>query len=237
MMQAEALDDHAGMPAARLNSRLSLTGFFAELCAEIGADAYMLAAVVTGQDRPELRIIASNWVYDAILLAGDDFIVNFAASSYTAPPGAQADALQCSHAPQAVELLDGEQARLLDVLGHAEIYGLRLHVGKRRYAALFSAARAGKIDARRLRTVQMRACYALSDAPDMLAAAAMRNPLSDRERECLYWVSAGKTTDEVAMILGVSSNTVNSYVAHAIQKFSAKNRTMAMATAIRNGII
>jgi DNA-binding CsgD family transcriptional regulator len=63
------------------------------------------------------------------------------------------------------------------------------------------------------------------------------DPLSERERECMRWVSEGKTTDEVAMILGVSSNTVNSYVGHAMQKLSASNRAMAMATAIRNGLI
>ena len=51
------------------------------------------------------------------------------------------------------------------------------------------------------------------------------------------WVSEGKTTDEVALILGVSSNTVNSYITHAIQKFAASNRAMAIATAIRSGII
>ncbi|TIX10880.1 MAG: helix-turn-helix transcriptional regulator, partial [Mesorhizobium sp.] len=55
--------------------------------------------------------------------------------------------------------------------------------------------------------------------------------------ECLFWVSEGKTTDEVALILGVSSNTVNSYITHAIQKFAASNRAMAIATAIRSGII
>ena len=44
-------------------------------------------------------------------------------------------------------------------------------------------------------------------------------------------------TDEVAVILGVSSNTVNSYITHAIQKFAASNRAMAIATAIRSGII
>ena len=93
------------------------------------------------------------------------------------------------------------------------------------------------IDAESLPSAQLLACYALSQVPEMLAAVAMQDPLSERERECLYWASAGKTTDEVAMILGVSSNTVNSYVAHAIQKFGAKNRAMAMATAIRNGII
>jgi DNA-binding CsgD family transcriptional regulator len=135
------------------------------------------------------------------------------------------------------ELLNGEQARLLSVLGHAEIFALKLHVGKRRYFVLFSAEEAGAIDVDDLQRAQMLSCYALSAAPEMLAAAVMQDPLSERERECLQWVSAGKTTDEMAMILGVSSNTVNSYVAHAIQKFGAKNRAMAMATAIRNGII
>lgn len=82
----------------------------------------------------------------------------------------------------------------------------------------------------------MISCYALSQiAPDLVVEPG--DPLSERERECLRWVSEGKTTDEVAMILGVSSNTVNSYVTHAIQKLSASNRAMAMATAIRNGLI
>lgn len=236
-MPVRAVDDQSEMPVTRLNSRADLTSFFTQLCVEIGADAYMLVAVVTGQDRPELRIIASNWIYDAIQLVGHEFIIDFTASRFTAPPGMRAGALQCSLAPDAVELLDGERAKLLDVLGHAEIIGLRLHVGKRRYIVLFSAGEANSIDSRRLPAAQLRASYALSDAPELLAAAAMQDPLSERERECLYWVSAGKTTDEVAMILGVSSNTVNSYVAHAIQKFGARNRTMAMATAIRNGII
>ncbi len=70
-----------------------------------------------------------------------------------------------------------------------------------------------------------------------MRAAVTQDPLSDRERECLIWVSEGKTTDEVALILGVSANTVNSYVTHAIQKLSASNRAMAIATAIRSGII
>ena len=83
----------------------------------------------------------------------------------------------------------------------------------------------------------MQCCYALSQIPGLLAAAALQDPLSDRERECLFWVSEGKTTDEVAMILGVSANTVNSYITHAIQKLAASNRAMAIATAIRSGII
>jgi len=236
-MTGLAIDEEPAIFASRLVSRADLTGFFMQLCAEIGADCYMLVAIVSGQDRPKLSIIASNWIYDAIRLIGHDLIAGLVESRLSAAPGIRAAALQVSRAPAMPELFSGEQARLLDVLGHAEIFSLKLHVGRRRYFVLFSAAEAGGIDADQLSRAQMLACYALCEVPGMLAEAAMQNPLSERERECLYWVSAGKTTDDVAMILGVSSNTVNSYVTHAIQKFGARNRTMAMATAIRNGII
>jgi DNA-binding CsgD family transcriptional regulator len=63
------------------------------------------------------------------------------------------------------------------------------------------------------------------------------DPLSERERECLFWVAEGKTTEEVALIVGVSTNTANRYVAQAIQKLSAANRSKAVATAIRRGIL
>ena len=133
--------------------------------------------------------------------------------------------------------IDGEEGALLGVLGHCELYPLRLQVGRHRYFVIFSAERAGKIDQNTLVGAQMRCCYALSQVPEMLRAAVAQDPLSDRERECLFWVSEGKTTDEVALILGVSGNTVNNYITHAIQKMSASNRAMAIATAIRSGII
>ncbi|MDW6024459.1 LuxR C-terminal-related transcriptional regulator [Mesorhizobium sp. BAC0120] len=236
-MAGLATNDQAVDLGKGLTSRADVTGFFMQLCDEIGAGSYMLVAVVSGHERPELRIIASNWVYDAIRLIGHEFIINLVESGLTVPPGGRASSLECSRSPDMPELISGEQARLLDVLGHAEIFSLRVHVGRRRYFVLFSAAEADSIDAERLPRAQMLATYALSQVPEILAAAAMQNPLSERERECLYWVSSGKTTDDVAMILGVSSNTVNSYVTHAIRKFQAKNRAMAMATAIRSGII
>ena len=133
--------------------------------------------------------------------------------------------------------MSGEEAKLLDVLGHREIFSLKLAVGMQRYFLLLSSAETGKIAIDALTAAQFKCCYALSQVPGMLAAAVMLNPLSDRERECLGWVSEGKTTDEVALILGVSSNTVNSYLTHAIQKLAASNRAMAIATAIRSGII
>jgi DNA-binding CsgD family transcriptional regulator len=226
-----------GTAAEPLRTRGDLTGFLMHLAEEIGADSYLLVAIASDQERSDVRILACNWLWDAIDLAGYPLIASIAQSAFTIAPGERPRPIVVRAAPELAGLLDGEAAHLLDVLGHAEIYGLRLHAGRQRLFLLLSASEPGSIEPAMLSSLQMRCCYALSQVPDLLAVAAPENPLSERERECLYWVSEGKTTDEVAVILGVSSNTVNSYVAHAIQKLAANNRAEAIATAIRNGII
>ena len=222
--------------AVRLSTRGDLTTFLMDLTAEIGADAYMLVAIVHEEDRNTARILASNWIHDAIELVGRRLIANLAQAPATAP-GTRPRSLLASEAPDLPGLLDGEEAALLDVLGHREIYPLRVQAGRQRYFILFSSERVDRINQDALTGAQMRCCYALSQIPEMLRQAVTQDPLSDRERECLIWVSEGKTTDEVAVILGVSGNTVNSYITHAIQKLAASNRAMAIATAIRSGII
>ncbi|PSJ63316.1 helix-turn-helix transcriptional regulator [Kumtagia ephedrae] len=224
----------SGKPLA---SRGDLTAFLMALCQRIGADSYMLVAVLHDQHRSDVRIVASNWVYDAIQVIGHRTIAAIAESSLAAPPGTRPQAVVPSRAMGIARVLDGEQCRMLDVLGHGEIFPLRLNVGRQQLYLLFSTEEADRLDPAELTRAQMRCCHALSQVPDLLAATTQHDPLSDRERECLHWVSEGKTTDEVAVILGVSSNTVNGYVTHAIQKFAATNRVMAVATAIRSGII
>jgi DNA-binding CsgD family transcriptional regulator len=121
--------------------------------------------------------------------------------------------------------------------GHTELFCLRTPAAGRRYFLLLSSDWPGAIDVAALVRAHIKCCYAVGRLVSTDAGGTERNPLTERERECLRWVSEGKTTDEVALILGVSSNTVNSYIAHAINKFGASNRAMAIATAIRNGII
>jgi DNA-binding CsgD family transcriptional regulator len=69
--------------------------------------------------------------------------------------------------------------------------------------------------------------------PDFFEEAE-QSPLSSRERECLSWVAAGKTTDEVATILGLSLETVRVYVKRAMRKLGATSRTQAVALACRD---
>ncbi len=223
--------------SSALGSRADLTAYLAGLGSDMGAEHYMLLAVVNDRDRSDARVIASNWVYDAIQLIGFRQLATIAMSRFSTPPGLSCLSLITANAPDLGGVLDGETARLLQVLGHTELFCLKLHVGRQRYYLLLSSSRSGTIDPTRLASAHLPLCYALSTAPDLLASASLVDPLTDRERECIFWVSEGKTTDDIGVILSVSSNTANGYIANAIQKLGSSNRAMAMATAIRSGVI
>lgn len=63
------------------------------------------------------------------------------------------------------------------------------------------------------------------------------DPLSERERECLLWVSMGKTAWETASILGRSQRTVEFHLKNATRKLDAANKIHAAALAIRLGLL
>lgn len=83
--------------------------------------------------------------------------------------------------------------------------------------------------------VSMHLVERLSGLVDEDSAAGVR--LSERERQCLDWTAAGKTSGEIAAILALSEHTVNQYVTSACQKLGTVNRVQAVAKAIRLGII
>lgn len=61
--------------------------------------------------------------------------------------------------------------------------------------------------------------------------------LTEREVQCLSWTAAGKTSLEIAEILGLSEHTVNHYLNQVTRKLEAVNRTQAVVKAIRRGLI
>lgn len=61
--------------------------------------------------------------------------------------------------------------------------------------------------------------------------------VTERELDCLTWTAAGKTSAEIAEILGLSEHTVNHYLNRAAKKLNTVNRTQAVVTALRTGLI
>lgn len=64
-----------------------------------------------------------------------------------------------------------------------------------------------------------------------------QSSLTTREREVLQWAAAGKTTEEVATILGIGERTVRVYLDTSRHKLGATNRTHAVARALCMGLI
>ena len=65
----------------------------------------------------------------------------------------------------------------------------------------------------------------------------LADTLTDREIDCLTWTAAGKTSAEIANIVGLSEHTVNHYLNRATKKLDTVNRTQAVAKALRIGLI
>ncbi len=61
--------------------------------------------------------------------------------------------------------------------------------------------------------------------------------ITERERECLAWVAEGKTSAELAQIIGLSEHTVNHYLLSATRKMDSVNRIQAVVKAVYKDLI
>lgn len=203
----------------------ALSAFLARQTRELGASDYLLLDA-------NGSILSCNWIYDAVAELGLPNIVQLAESSALIWPGHE---IRGFHPLALAALAERKEIAALGHYGHQEVFVLALPSRQPRRLVL-SAGKPGMIDTTELSRAQMTCCYALSRLIPA-ESGQHENPLTKKEIDCLAWVSHGKTTDEVALILNISTNTVNSQIAHAIHKLEAKNRAMAIATAIRRNLI
>lgn len=61
--------------------------------------------------------------------------------------------------------------------------------------------------------------------------------LSPRQTECLLWVQEGKSSRDIAVILGVSHRIVERHVFKACQKLGVRTRLQAVVRARSLGLI
>ena len=65
----------------------------------------------------------------------------------------------------------------------------------------------------------------------------MPSPLTKREEEILQSVADGKSTTEVATDLFISAKTVKNHLASIYVKLEARDRTQAVLSGVRLGIV
>jgi DNA-binding NarL/FixJ family response regulator len=122
---------------------------------------------------------------------------------------------------------------LTSVAGDEEIYRA-LEAGARGY--LFKdMARKALIHA--IRTVSRGQRYIPAEVGSKIAENLPRPGLTSREIGVLQSIAAGLRNKEIAFQLGVSEATINAHVKHILEKLNVADRTHAVTTALRRGII
>lgn len=112
------------------------------------------------------------------------------------------------------------------------------HVGRVRMSLMLLFPEYFILSQNKLRDIGVLAGYFASVSCN---AAILRQDreleLTEREVECLYWIAEGKTSDEIAVILGISRNTINNYITSVMRKTATRTRAEAIAWAVRNGLV
>jgi len=85
-------------------------------------------------------------------------------------------------------------------------------------------------------TLRMLSLYYYSFSTALARNAAMTK-LTERQRECLKWVSAGKTSWEISTILKISERTVLFHISEACRRLGVQSRAQAVAAAVVQGLI
>lgn len=211
--------------------------FFEAICAT--ADSHGFAYFLVGRFPDVLKrrmpdvLLITNWPED--LVARYDATDLFTESEvirrvrYSALP-VIADRLIHAAAPNGSEL-DGSVG--ISVGFSNSLAFCAYDAEKKPYFFIFSGP-SPKIDDGLIGSVLLQSLRSLNDlVPDPRKSGM----LSARETDCLGWVAAGKSSEEIATILELSAHTVNDYLQSAIRKLGATNRTQAVVAAIRMGLL
>jgi LuxR family transcriptional regulator, regulator of acetate metabolism len=88
-----------------------------------------------------------------------------------------------------------------------------------------------------LRDIAVLAGYLTSLKADVAVRQEREFELTERELECLFWIAEGKTSEEIAVILGISRNTINNYITSVMRKTATRTRSEAIAHAVRHNLV
>ena len=193
----------------------------------VGASHFLLARYDLIQEQGLDFIVTSNWPFDLVRRLGSELASGYARST---------------ELEKCLSLLTPSFSLLPDdVVPPDEISrqycSLTFCVGRTRFSLMLLFREGIILSQERLREVGLFAAYGASFAEGRDAKAERDFELTERELECLFWIAEGKTSDEIAVILGISRNTINNYITSVMRKTATKTRSEAIAYAVRNNLV
>lgn len=193
----------------------------------VGASHFLLARYDLIQEQGLDFIVASNWPFDLVRRIGADLVRGY---------GRSTEIEKCLNllTPQFAILPDDST---LPPQVSRQYCSLTFCVGKARFSIMLLFEDGLILSQDRLREVGVLAAYVMSLGGRREVRSERDFELTDRELECLFWIAEGKTSDEIAVILGISRNTINNYITSVMRKTATKTRSEAIAYAVRNNLV
>lgn len=153
-----------------------------------------------------------------------------------------ADTTRVTELEKCLSVLQPQFAMLSDPAGlpsgaSSQYCAIAFNVGRIRYSLTLLCPTDIILSQQGLRAVGVHASYLASLLFSEQAKSGRELELTDRELECLYWIAEGKTSDEIATIIGISKNTINNYITSVMRKTATRTRSEAIAYAVRNNLV
>lgn len=192
-----------------------------------GASNYLLARDDLLQEAGLNFVITSDWPFDLVRRLGNDLSNSQTRSS---------EMEKCLSLLQPRILLLPDDILIPEGLDR-QYCTLTFCVGRARFSLLLLFPENATPSGERLREVALLTGYCASFGIGSEARTERDIDLTERELECLFWIAEGKTSDEMATILGISRNTINNYITSVMRKTATKTRSEAIAYAVRNNLV
>jgi DNA-binding CsgD family transcriptional regulator len=193
----------------------------------VGASHFLLARYDLIQEQGLDFIVTSNWPFDLVRRLGSELASGYARST---------ELEKClSLLTPSFSLLPDDVTPPDDI--SRQYCSLTFCVGKTRFSLMLLFLEGIILSQERLREVGLFAAYGASFGEDGDSRTERDFELTERELECLFWIAEGKTSDEIAVILGISRNTINNYITSVMRKTATKTRSEAIAYAVRNNLV
>lgn len=222
-MSREALIGQLG----NLADKGALGPYMQALTDYVGATHYLLVRYDLAKDHDLDLVVASNWPFD---------LVQRLAGLMTGLCSRSTELEKC------LSVLKPIFNTLPDDLSaprglSREYCAVTFSAGRTRYSLMLMFPEDVILSQDRLRDVGLLASYIASMTAPEGAKTDRDCDLTEREIECLFWIAEGKTSDEIAVILGISRNTINNYITSVMRKTATKTRAEAIAYAVRNNLV
>lgn len=210
-----------------LTASADLTRVMRLLTDYVGASHFLLARSDLLQEQGLDYVITSDWPFDLVRRIGA-ILSNLSAR--------MTELEKCMSVMQPVFHMLPDEA-VVSAETSRQYCAMSFSVGRSRLVLLFLYPDGIVLSHERLRDIGLLTGYFFSFRKGAEPRADRDFELTDRELECLFWIAEGKTSDEIAVILGISRNTINNYITSVMRKTATRTRSEAIAHAVRNNLV